>query len=98
MPVDFTYEALADLELIEDYIKTESGDPEAARAFIETLVEGLQVLDAFPYAGIAREDLAPNLRQYQVKSYLALYEATDTGVTIKVVTRKGRDLRRMLGQ
>lgn len=98
MPVDFTYEALADLEFIEDYIERESGNSETARVFIETLVEGLQVLDAFPYAGIAREDLAPNLRQYPMKSYIALYEATDTGVIIKVITRKGRDLRRMLGQ
>ena len=98
MPVDFTYEALADLDFIEDYIKRESGDPQAAREFLGVLVERLQVLDIFPYSGVAREDLAPNLRQYQVKSYIALYEVTDTSAVIKVVTRKGRDLKRMFEQ
>ncbi len=98
MAVDFSFNALTDLELIKDYISQRSGNPKVAAKFIETLIAEVQLLDTFPQAGFPRDDLLINMRQLNIKGYIFLYEPTETGVVVKAVTRKGRDLPSMFKQ
>jgi plasmid stabilization system protein ParE len=96
MAVTFSYNALVDLEAIEDYIKQRSNYPDVARKFIERLTDALEVLNDFPEAGIARDDLSPDIRQYVYKGYIALYSVTETGgVLIQAVIQGNRDIEGM---
>ena len=93
MAVDYTYNALVDLETIEDYIKQRSNYPDVARKFIERLTDALEILNDFPEAGTTRDDLSPDIRQYVYKSYIALYSVTEKGdVLIHAVIRGNRDI------
>ena len=67
MAVDYTYNALVDLEAIEDYLTKRSGYPGTARKFIERLTGALDVLGEFPNMGTPRDDLRPDIRQYIYK-------------------------------
>jgi plasmid stabilization system protein ParE len=48
MAIDYSYNALVDLETIEDYIKQRSNYPDVARKFIERLTNALEILNYFP--------------------------------------------------
>jgi plasmid stabilization system protein ParE len=98
MAVSYSYNALLDLETIEDYIQQRSNYPDVARKFIERLTEALEVLSDFPEAGIARDDLSPDIRQYVYKGYIALYSVTETGVLILAVIQGNRDIDNLFKQ
>lgn len=92
MAITYSYNALLDLESIEDYIKTRSNYPDVARKFIERLTDNLEILSDFPEAGTARDDLSPDIRQFVYKGYIALYSVTETGVLIHAVIQGNRDI------
>jgi toxin ParE1/3/4 len=96
MAVEYTYNALLDLEAIEDFIRQRSNYPDVARRFIERLTDALNILSDFPEAGIARDDLSPDIRQFVYKNYIALYSVTETGdVLIQAVIQGNRDIEGM---
>jgi plasmid stabilization system protein ParE len=69
--VDYSYNALVDLETIEDYIAQRSGYPDVARTFIERLTDALELLGDFPDMGKRRDDVGQGIRQYTYKRLLA---------------------------
>ena len=95
MAVAYSYNALVDLETIEDYIAERSDYPDTARRFIERLTEALEVLGDLPNLGTPRDDLRPGIRQYIYRGYVVLYSVTDTGVIVEVVAQGRRDIERL---
>lgn len=98
MAIEYSFNALADLETIEAYIARRSGDPSTARRFIQHLEKSLEALDVFPNKGLPRDDLSPDLRQHNFKRYLILYTVTETGVLIQAVIEGHRDIESMFKQ
>src|SRR2546421_567160 len=67
-------EAEADLDNIWYFIATESGNPDVADRFIDTLIERFVVLADNPHIGRRRDDdLLPGLRSFPVGRYVILY-------------------------
>jgi plasmid stabilization system protein ParE len=73
----------------EDYIRQRSTYPDVARKFIERLTDSLEILNDFLEAGVARDDLSPDIRQFAI----TLYSVTETkDVLVQAVIRGGRDI------
>ena len=92
MAIDYSFNALTDLETIEDYLARRSGDAALARRFIERLEKSLEMLEVFPTKGLPRDDLSPDIRQHVYKSYPVLYSVTETEVLIQAVIEGHRDV------
>ena len=73
-------EAEADLVEIWLFIARESGNPEVADRFIDSLSERFLLLSRYPHLGRRRdEDLVPGLRSFPVGRYVILYSVEADG-------------------
>jgi len=56
LPVSIRPEAIEDLQNIQDWIESESGDPEIAEAFVTRIFDRCESLGDFPMKGRRRDD------------------------------------------
>lgn len=71
-------QAEADLEDIAFYIFLESGSLEIADRLIESITDRFDLLEAYPRAGRARDDLRPGMRAFPVGEYIVLHRSKET--------------------
>jgi len=85
-----TAKAEDDLLNIWRYIAEDN--PQAATNLLNTLNENFVLLAENKYLGVARPDIAPELRHLSVKRYLILYRNTTSGIEIVRVVHGARDI------
>lgn len=88
------YSAVAtdDLKGILDYIARDK--PDAARAFVDALIDTCHLIAEHPEMGMRREDLAPELRLFTHRGYGIYYRNLDTEVLIERVLHPSLDVHR----
>lgn len=91
-PLFYSDLATDDLKGILDYIARDK--PEAARAFVDAIIERCHLLAENPELGMQREDLAPALRLFTHRGYGIYYRNLDTEVMIERVLHPSLDVRR----
>jgi toxin ParE1/3/4 len=85
-------QAEADLEDVAFYIFLDSGSLEIADRLIQSITERFDLLDTYPRAGRARDDLRPGIRGFPVGEYILLYRIEGSTVVILRIVRGSRDL------
>ena len=84
--VYFMPDAIKDLENIYEYIAEQSGLPERAWAYIETLKLKCQELETFPVRGQQRNDLMDSLRVYPLdKRTVAAFLVDEAELTVCIL-------------
>ena len=84
--------ATDDLKGVLDFIARDK--PEAARAFVDAILEQCRLLAENPELGMQREDLAPALRLFTHRGYGIYYRNLDVEVMIERVLHPSLDVRR----
>ena len=91
-------EAEAELDGIWFYIATESGSPDVADRFVDSLTRRFYLLATQPYIGRRRnEDLRPGMRSFAVGEYLILYRVNQEDVLILHIVRGSRNIEALFG-
>lgn len=85
-------DAEADLEEVWTYIAVESGSPDIARRFIETIAARFEVLAEHPQLGRQRNDLRQELRSHPVGNYVIFYRIVDNDILVLRVIHGRRDI------
>ncbi len=88
--------AQAEEDLIQIWLFIGQDDPSAADRLIDLIEEKSQLLVTSPKLGMARPDVAPELRYFPVKKYLILYREIENGVEIVRVIHGSRHLPNIL--
>ena len=89
--VDFTPEALQQLDQLEAHI-AEAGSPTVAARYVGSIVDYCGNLQTFPHQGTRREDLGPGLRTLGFRKRVTiLFEVTSDVVNIVGVFYGGQD-------
>ena len=85
-----------DLDRIWDYHHSLAGEEVASRQIVH-LRERFQILAEYPYMGIARYDLVPEVRSHAVPNtrYIIFYFPKDYGVEIARVAHGSQDLHQL---
>ncbi len=86
----FSWQAGADLELIEAYISTDN--PDAAESLILTLCSKCRLLSEHPESGRDRSDLRPGLRGFPVGNYIIFYRPATYGIEVLRILHGARDI------
>jgi len=74
--------ARADEDLIAVWIRIAADDSSAADWVLDAIERRWRMLGRYPYSGIARDDIAPGIRQLVAGQYLTLYRLTGGAVEI----------------
>lgn len=91
-------EAEAELDGIWLYIAQESGNPDIADRFVDSLTEHFYLLALSPGIGRRRDyDLRPGVRSFPVGQYILLYRIEREDVRILHVVRGCRDIEALFG-
>jgi len=94
--VVFRREALQQLEDLYDFI-ADAGSPANAAGFAESIVTFCEALSDFPYRGVAREDLRPELRTIGFRKRVVIaFVVLEETVAIIGVFYGGRDHEQIL--
>ncbi len=88
-------EALADLTNIGDYGATNHGWP-AAEAYLASLDGALEQLKRYPLSGMARPELANDLRSLSFRQHHIFYLFSDDHVSVIRILHKSMDAGRWL--
>ena len=88
-------EALADLVNIGDYGASNHGWP-AAEAYLQSIDGALEQLKSYPLSGMARPELADNLRSLSFRQHHIFYLLSDDHVSVVRVLHKSMDSERWL--
>ncbi|MGB8397985.1 type II toxin-antitoxin system RelE/ParE family toxin [Bradyrhizobium sp.] len=83
-------QAEIDLTSIWNFISNDS--VKAADAFIDRIEAVFDMLAQTPLAGRTREDLAPNLRSFPVRSYVIFYVPVSDGIEVVRVMNSRQDI------
>ena len=83
---------LAESDLAKIWAYVAQHDPIAAERFTETLRGQCHKLAQAPERGRLRNDFAPGLRSYRVKTYFIYFFVTDEGIETARVLHGARDL------
>ncbi len=70
------------------------GDPQRARSFVNELRQQCILLVDQPGLGVARPDLAEDLRQLPYERYLIFFSETTSGILVERVLHSARNLPR----
>jgi toxin ParE1/3/4 len=89
-------EALADLTSIADYGASNHGWP-AAEAYLASIDGALEQLRRYPLSGMARPELADNLRSLSFRQHHMFYLFSDDHVSVIRILHKSMDAGRWLG-
>lgn len=84
----------ADEDLITIWAEIAADNPNAADRVLDAIEARWQQLAQHPYSGIARDDIAPNIRHLVAGQYLTLYRVTDECVEIIRVLHGRRKISR----
>ena len=98
--VSLTPDAIRDLTDIYQFIARESGFPEVAWRYIETLRERCHSLQSAPFRGQARDDIRPNLRILSLaKNAVAAFEVDEPRQTVTILSifYGGEDYETLMG-
>jgi toxin ParE1/3/4 len=90
----FSPSAREDLNRILDHIAQDN--PSAAGNFVKRIKDVCIRIARFPEIGPLRDDLAPELRCFPVKSYIIFYRASEKRVDIVRVLHGSRDYATLL--
>lgn len=91
-------EARDQLNAIYDYIASVAS-PDIARRFTDGILDRLGQLADYPFRGISRDDVRPNLRTISWRRRVAMAYAVDgTNVVIVGIFYGGRDFETILGE
>jgi len=83
----------AELDEIWQYVARESGNPQIADRFIDSITSRFFLLSTRPFLGRPRDkDLRPGLRSFPVGNYLVIYRVRGEDVLILHVAHGRRDL------
>ncbi len=82
----------ADLDADEIWFWVAADSPRAAHSLLSDFDDVAAGLLEFPALGVSREDLAPGLRSFPVKSYLIFYRPVEDGIEIVRVLHGRRDV------
>lgn len=99
--VFLTPDAIQDLHEIYDFIAEESGLPEIAWRYIETLRERCHTLQNAPVRGHPRDDIRPRLRIMGLaKNAVAAFEVDEKKYTVTVLNifHDGRDYETLMSR
>ena len=88
--LEFAEWARKDLLEIARYIAR--GDPQRARSFVDELRQQCILLVDQPGLGVARPDLAEDLRQLPYERYLIFFSETTSGILVERVLHSARNL------
>jgi toxin ParE1/3/4 len=83
-------QAARDLDTIRRFIAQDN--PNAALRLIDQLEASCQELAEFPHMGVARPELAPNLRMFPFGNYLVFYEPVEFGIDLIRVLHASQDI------
>ena len=72
----------AEEDLVNIWLYVGEYDPHAADILLDDLDRRPEILSSFPYAGVARDDIAPGIRQLVEGNYLILYRVTEDHIEI----------------
>lgn len=72
----------ADEDLIEIWTHIAADSATAADRVLDAIEARWQQLARHPYSGVARDDIAPGIRQLVAGPYLTLYRLADEGIEI----------------
>lgn len=86
----------AQLYLIEIWSYIAQYNEEAANNLIDKIYQKSQVLADSPYIGVARPELALELRSFVVEKYVLFYQPISDGVKIVRVLHGARDIEQLL--
>ncbi len=84
--------ANAEEDLIALWLYIASDSPRAADAVLDRIDERWRLLATQPHSGLARPDIAPDLRHLVIGSYLTLYRVHADHIEILRVLHGRRDL------
>ncbi len=87
-----TPDAQRDIDQIWDYVGLENDNPVAADALMGKFERQFVLLAAHPRLGVAREDLAENLRMFPIQNYVLLYLPTNSGIDVVQIIHSARDI------
>jgi toxin ParE1/3/4 len=87
---EFSLQARADLQEIEDYISRDN--PDAAGRLLLTIDEKCQLLARHPGIGLERSELRPRLRSFAVGNHVIFYLPAKDGIEVVRVLHGARDL------
>lgn len=90
---EFTAKATEDLREIGRYTKREWG-LQQARHYREELELALKKLSLSPRMGLAREEIAHDVRSFQVASHVAFYLPNKDGITVLRLLHASMDVDR----
>jgi toxin ParE1/3/4 len=98
--VYLTPEAERQLNEIDDWIAT-SATPDIARRFVSTVLDHIDGIATFPFAGRARDDVRPGMRtstfkKRTVMAYVVDEESDERVITVLGVFHGGQDWERAL--
>ncbi|MFO0899447.1 MAG: type II toxin-antitoxin system RelE/ParE family toxin [Pirellulales bacterium] len=85
-------EAVEDLHAIWRYLSRESGRDHVANAMIAEIHAAAARYALEPLLGEQRTDLAPDVRSFRVRRYVAFYVPMATGIEILQVIHGARDI------
>jgi toxin ParE1/3/4 len=89
-------QAIADLDVIYDYIALQKLNPTAADRFLDQLQQRMESYARQPLMGDPRDDLGPDLRSFAFrKNYIVIYRPLDDGIDVLRVFHTARDYPRL---
>ncbi len=95
--LEFTTRATEDLREIGRYTKRQWGIQQA-RTYRQELELALRKLSLSPRAGLVRDEIADQVRSFQVASHIAFYLPRTDGITVLRVLHPSMDVERAFGR
>jgi toxin ParE1/3/4 len=90
--------AIADLDVIWEYVAKESGSSEIANRLIDSIIDRFLLLGGHPHIGRPRsDDLGRGRRSFPVGEYVILYRVEENDALILRVVHGRRDLGALFG-
>lgn len=81
-PLRIVRSAAAEEDLVNIWLYVGERDPQAADRLLDRLDRRPQILSDFPHAGVARDDIAPGIRQLVEGNYLIFYRIAEDHIEI----------------
>ena len=91
-------QAVADLDEIWDYLRSESGTSQIANRIVDSITQRFLLLGRYPHLGRARDDdFSTGMRSFPVGEYVIVYLVQGKDVMILRVVHGRRDLEALFG-
>lgn len=90
MSYRLTPTAVADITAIADYVNERN--PTAAIELVSGFIRRFEMLSRYPYSGVGRDDILPNIRHLVLGTYIAFYRVEDGDAVIVRVLHGRQDI------